>query len=118
MDARQAVGAHGEQVVARALEEQGWEVLARNWRCARGEVDIIAADGDTAVAVEVKTRRSGVCGSGLEAVTPTKVARLRVLVGQWLATQRRTFAAVRVDAVAVVLPPSGPAELDHVRGIE
>jgi len=118
MDARQAVGAHGERVVARALEDQGWEVLARNWRCARGEVDIIAADGDTAVAVEVKTRRSAACGSGLEAITPTKVARLRMLVGRWLAAQDRVFAAVRVDAVAVTLPSSGPAEIDHVRGVE
>lgn len=113
-----AVGRHGEQVVARRLESDGWEVLARNWRTARGEVDIIAVDGDTAVAVEVKTRRSQVCGSPLEAVTPMKVARLRGLLAAWLSEQDRSFAAVRVDVVAVTLPASGAAQLEHVRGVE
>ncbi|WP_084104388.1 YraN family protein [Demequina sp. NBRC 110056] len=117
MDVRQAVGRHGETVVARALEDQGWEVLDRNWRCARGELDIVARDGDCAVAVEVKTRRSDVCGSGLEALTPTKVARLRRLLIAWLDTRVERFAHVRIDAVAVLLPAAGPAQLDHVRGV-
>jgi putative endonuclease len=118
MNAKQAVGRHGEAVVARALQEQGWEVLDRNWRCARGELDIVARDGDVAVAVEVKTRRSSVTGTGLEAVTPVKLARLRRLLGMWLDAQERRFAGARVDVVAVALPPAGAAVLDHVRGVE
>ena len=118
MDVRQAVGRHGEAVVARALEDAGWEVLARNWRCARGEIDIVARDGATAVAVEVKTRRSDACGSGLEALTPAKVERLRALLALWLASQPARYAQVRIDAVAVTLPRTGAARLDHVRGIE
>ncbi|WP_084040401.1 YraN family protein [Demequina sp. NBRC 110053] len=117
MDARRQVGRHGEDVVARRLAELGWEVLDRNWRCARGELDIVARDGGCAVAVEVKTRRTGACGSGLEAVTPAKVARLRRLLAAWLDTRDERFEEVRIDAVAVTLPRAGAAQLDHVRGI-
>ena len=118
MDVRQAVGRHGEAVVARDLESQGWEILDRNWRCARGELDIVACDGDVAVAVEVKTRRSTVAGGALEAVTPVKVARLRGLLARWLDGQERGFAGARVDVVGVTLPPAGAAVLDHLRGVE
>ncbi len=118
MAAKNAVGRHGENVVARALEGDGWQVLARNWRTARGELDLIALDGDTVVAVEVKTRRSAACGSPLEAVTPAKVARLRYLLGAWLAQQEVGFPHARIDVVGVFLPSSGAAQLDHVRGVE
>lgn len=118
MAAKDAVGRHGEDVVARALEDQGWEVLERNWRCRVGEIDIVARDGVDAVAVEVKTRRSATFGSPLEAVTPAKLARLRRLSAAWLATQERHFDGVRIDVVGVVLPPAGAAILTHVRGVE
>jgi putative endonuclease len=118
MAAKDEVGRHGEDVVARALEEQGWEVLARNWRCPIGEIDIVARDGADAVAVEVKTRRSDAFGSPLEAVTRVKRARLRRLAGAWLAAQERHFDGIRIDVVGVTLPPAGAAILTHVRGIE
>jgi len=118
MAAKDAVGRHGEDVVARALEDQGWEVLARNWRCPIGEIDIVARDGGDAVAVEVKTRRSVAFGSPLEAVTHVKLARLRRLAAAWLAAQDRHFDGVRVDVVGVMLPPAGAAILTHVRGVE
>ena len=118
MAAKDAVGRHGEAVVARALEDEGWEVLARNWRCPIGEIDIVARDGTDAVAVEVKTRRSASFGSPLEAVTHLKLARLRRLAAAWLASQERHFEGVRIDVVGVTLPPSGAAILTHVRGVE
>jgi putative endonuclease len=117
MAAKDAVGRHGEEVVARALTDQGWEVLDRNWRCAIGEIDIVARDGGDAVAVEVKTRQSSTFGSPLEAVTWVKLARLRRLAAAWLAAQDRTFDGVRIDVVGVTLPRSGAAILTHVRGV-
>ncbi len=118
MTAKDAVGRHGERVAARWLEDDGWKVLARNWRVARGEIDIIAVDGDAAVAVEVKTRRSETCGSALEAVTPAKVARLRGLLAAWLAQQDRSYPSVRIDVIAVTLPAAGAARIEYVRGVE
>jgi len=118
MAAKDAVGRHGETVVARSLERDGWEVLARNWRTARGELDLVARDGNTVVAVEVKTRRGTDYGSPLEAVTPAKVARLRQLLAAWLAEQSKSYPDVRIDVVGVLLPRAGAAQLEHVRGIE
>ena len=118
MAAKDAVGRHGETVVARLLEQDGWEVLARNWRTARGELDLVARDGNTLVAVEVKTRRGTGYGSPLEAVTPVKVARLRRLLAAWLAEQPQSYPDVRIDVVGVMLPRAGAAQLEHVRGVE
>lgn len=118
MAAKDEVGRHGENVVARALEEAGWQILARNWRCPSGELDIVAVDGDTLVTVEVKTRRSGTFGSPQESVTRSKLARLRVLTAVWLAQQERRFAQVRIDVCAVTLPASGAAIVEHLWGVE
>ncbi|WP_430867108.1 YraN family protein [Demequina aurantiaca] len=118
MAAKDEVGRYGEDLAARSLSEQGWEVLARNWRCAQGELDIVAVDGEYLVAVEVKTRRSAAFGSPQEAVTPRKLQRIRRLVSAWLASQDRSFPAVRVDVVAVTLPHAGAACVEHLRGVE
>ena len=81
MAAKDEVGRHGETVVARRLETDGWEVLARNWRCEHGELDIVAVDGDCLVAVEVKTRRTSTYGSPQEAVTASQARAIAAAYG-------------------------------------
>ncbi|MGC4174766.1 YraN family protein [Demequina sp.] len=118
MATKDVVGRHGENLVARRLEEAGWRVLERNWRCDQGELDIVALDGDCLVAVEVKTRRSAAFGSPQEAVTREKLYRLRRLVAAWLSAQERHFREVRIDVCAVTLPAAGAAIVEHLRGVE
>src|ERR1700691_3807011 len=77
--AKDAVGRYGENVAALHLVEAGLEVLDRNWRCAAGEIDIVAREGDVVVICEVKTRSSTTFGAPQEAITPVKAARLRQL---------------------------------------
>jgi len=117
VDARQAVGRYGERVAVAHLEADGMRVLDRNWRCGQGEIDVVAVDGDCLVVCEVKTRRSVAAGSPVEAVDPAKVARLRRLAAAWLAGQDRRFREVRLDVVAVHRPASGPALVEHLRGV-
>jgi putative endonuclease len=124
MAVKDAVGRYGERVAARHVQAAGWAVLARNWRSpsreVRGEIDMLALDGDTLVVVEVKTRRSASHGSGLEAVTPEKLRRLRRLAAVWLAGdagRAAAPAAVRIDVVAVRPASSGSADVLHVRGV-
>ena len=117
MAAKDEVGRHGETLVARRLQADGWEVLARNWRCEHGELDIVAVEGECLVAVEVKTRRTATYGSPQEAVTAAKLSRLRRLTGAWLAGQDRHFGSVRIDVCAVTLPRSGAATVEHLRGV-
>jgi len=117
MRAKDAVGRYGEDVAERHLLAAGWRVLDRNWRCRDGELDLVGMDGDELVVVEVKTRRSAAYGSPAEAVTRLKGARVRRLAAQWLAAHDVRAASVRVDVIAVVLPRSGAAVVDHLVGV-
>lgn len=116
MRVKQGIGAYGEQVAVRHVEGQGMVVLDRNWRCTAGEIDIVALDGQTVVICEVKTRSGPGYGTGLEAVTWEKGARLRRLALAWLDANGRYGAAVRVDVIAVHRRRWGPPQVEHVRG--
>jgi putative endonuclease len=123
---RGALGRYGEDVAARHLVQAGLIVLARNWRCREGEVDIVATEGDVLVICEVKTRRGVGFGTPLDAVTPVKAARIRKLAVRWLADQRAVladtddehagYAEVRFDVVSVLRPAAGPTLVEHLRG--
>ena len=102
--ARLRLGAHGEDRAAAWYRRAGYEVLARNWRCREGELDLILGRGSTIVVCEVKTRSSLDFGHPAEAVTPTKQRRIRGLAARWLAEQDGLRPSeVRFD-VAAVLP--------------
>lgn len=83
--ARRDLGRAGEAAAAEWYEDRGYRVLARNWRCPDGEVDLILSRGRTYVFCEVKARSSAAFGSPAEAVGPRKQARLRRLAVRWLA---------------------------------
>ncbi len=117
MGAKDGLGKYGERVAAEHLHEQGMVVLARNWRCELGEIDVVARDGDVLVVCEVKTRRSLTFGSPQEAVTEVKAARLRRLAARWLQEHDARPAAVRIDVVAVLAAGHGAARLEHLRGV-
>ncbi|MGI8575170.1 MAG: YraN family protein [Egibacteraceae bacterium] len=119
---RARVGRMGERLAAAHLEELGLRIVDRNWRCAgeavRGELDIVARDGQTLVFCEVKTRRRAHAESAFAAVTPRKQGQLRRLAGAYLAAAGGGAEAVRFDLVAVWWPPEGGrARVAHVRGI-
>jgi putative endonuclease len=119
---RGGLGRYGEAVAAAHLVAAGLTIVARNWRCREGEVDIIALDGDVLVVCEVKTRRGVGFGTPLDAVTPAKAARLRRLALRWLSDQRAVatefarYTEVRFDIVSVLRPLSGAMSVEHLRG--
>jgi len=86
VDRRRALGVSGEDAVAAWYEANGYEVVARNWRCREGELDLIARKGPTLAVCEVKTRRGGQFGAPFEAVTRQKQLRIRRLTTRWLTT--------------------------------
>lgn len=114
---RRDLGALGEQIAVDHLEGRGLSILARNWRCRYGELDIIAVeDGHTVVFVEVKTRTGDGFGGVEQAVTPRKVRRIRRLAGLWLARQDTRWAQVRIDVVGVRMG-GGTETVLHLRGV-
>jgi putative endonuclease len=114
---RSAVGRYGEDVATRHLTDAGMQVLARNWRCDLGEIDVVARDGATLVVCEVKTRTGLDYGTPLEAVTARKLARLRRLAARWVAESGQHPPAVRIDVVSVLLRRRGAALVEHLRGV-
>ncbi|HEX4814372.1 MAG TPA: YraN family protein [Nonomuraea sp.] len=115
MATKDELGKQGEQLAATYLQAKGMTIIDRNWRCRHGEIDIIAEEGPALVVVEVKTRSGRSHGTALESVSAVKLARLRMLAAKWLATQSRTFDAVRVDVIALERF-AGDFALRHVRG--
>ena len=104
-DPRRTLGARGEDLAARWYEEQGYEVLERNWRRREGEVDLIVRRGATVVFCEVKTRSSDRFGTGAESVLPAKQRRIRRLASRWLSeltpAAGRARVEVRFDVVSI-----------------
>ncbi|WP_235737601.1 YraN family protein [Nocardioides alcanivorans] len=117
MTRTQALGAYGETLAAQHLVKRGMVLLDHNWRCDAGEIDLVLRDARTLVFCEVKTRRTVSRGTPQEAVTATKVARMRRLAAQWMADHDVHVPLVRLDLVAVLAPHSGAVEIDHVVGI-
>lgn len=112
------VGDRGEALAGAYLEELGWEVLERNWRCRHGEVDLVLRDPDgLLVFCEVKTRRSDRCGLPVEAVGAAKARRLRVLAWAWLAEHGERGRPFRIDLVGVLCLPGEEPRLDHLEAV-
>lgn len=106
-DSTTARGRQGEVLAAQAVEAHGYVVVARNWRCAAGEIDLVARDGDTWVFIEVKARGGEGYGQPEEAVTAAKQTRLLRVAEAYLAGHGIGETEWRIDVVALVLSPAG-----------
>lgn len=110
------LGARGEELAAGWYTGRGYEVLARNWRCRDGELDLVLARGRGVVFCEVKTRTGAGFGLPAEAVTGEKQRRLRRLATRWLGEQSpaRGFADVRFDVACVTLRAGAAPDLEVI----
>lgn len=106
--ARRTLGARGEALVADRLRGAGFELLARNVRSGRLELDIVAARDDLVVFCEVRTLTSNALYEPAESVRAAKVGRVRRAAAQWLAAQDRHFRQVRFDVASVVVGAGEP----------
>ena len=106
----QRAGKAGEDYTAGWLRRRGYTILARNWRCRWGEVDIIAQKGEVVAFVEVKARRPGAMVSPLEAVDRRKQNRLIKTAETWLLATKSPLQP-RMDVAAVTLEECRGREL-------
>ncbi len=113
---RVLLGRSGEDLACEALEAAGLRVVARNWRCRAGEIDVVAAGPGLLVFCEVKTRRSSGYGTPAAAVTGRKRARLRLLATAFLAANPRRPSRIRFDVVTVTWPRGGGPAVEHLQG--
>lgn len=116
MAAKDELGRAGEERAAQHLRRRGYTVLARNWRCAQGEIDIVAVRDHHLAVVEVKTRRTAVYGHPFEAIDARKRRRLWQLAQAW-ATENPEEArgrVLRLEAIGIIGSDPASGSLEHL----
>ena len=104
---RQRLGALGEEVASRRLQELGYTILERNYRCPAGEIDIVAEEGEVLAFVEVRAKSQGGALRPIESVDFTKRRRLVALAQLYLAKEKVLDRPCRFDVAEVILNEKG-----------
>jgi len=105
-------GNEGENLAASFLVQKGFEIIERNYRYGKGELDIIAKDKEFLVFVEVKTRESLEYGLPEEAITKRKITQIRKIAEAYLAENNLTDESIRFDVIAILLL-GGEVSINH-----
>lgn len=105
--ARLAAGKKGEEEAGKELERRGYRIVARNYRCRLGEIDIVAEKKDKLVFVEVKTKTSASFGLPQEMVTYRKQEKIKRVAQMYLAATRQFHRDIGFCVVAVHLDREG-----------
>lgn len=108
-----AFGKIGEDMAEKFLRRQGYRILSRNWRCALGEIDIVAREKEFTVFVEIKARRSDNFGPGYASVNSAKQVKLIKLAHVYLKRYGLTDKPCRIDIISIDM-----AQDDSVLNIE
>ena len=114
---KDVLGRFGESLAVRHLRDDGMTILDRNWRCAIGEIDIVAREANTLIICEVKTRSSLRYGSPFDAVTEAKLHRLERLALAWIRDRGVRPSAIRIDVLSVLRPSTGATVVEHIRDL-
>lgn len=114
MNRTKAAGDRGEAEVAKYLRKKGYTLLASQWRCRFGELDLVARDRrGTVCFVEVKLRSVGSIGLPREFVDARKQERLRTAASAWL-SQHEIDAPARFDVAEVYAGKSGGLRVEYL----
>jgi putative endonuclease len=115
VDGRRALGQRGEAVAEAFLRARRYTIVARNYRCRVGEIDLVALDGPVVVFVEVRSRRGLGRGTPLESVDGRKQARVARVAQHFVAARGWHDRAARFDVVGIRFDAEPPA-VEHVPG--
>jgi putative endonuclease len=115
VDGRGALGRQGEALAEAFLQNLRYTIVARNYRCRAGEIDLVALDGSVIVFVEVRSRRGTVAGTPLESVDFRKRAQCARVARHFLAAYGWHDRDARFDVIGVRFDAE-PATIEHVRG--
>lgn len=107
------MGDYGERIARRFLKRKGYRIVQSNYTCPIGELDIIAADDDVLVFVEVKTRRSADEGDPEESVNWHKRCKVTKVARYFISHKNAHNMTARFDVVAVLVPQSQKPTITH-----
>ena len=111
---RHETGKIGEDIATKYLEQNGYEIIQRNFECKIGEIDIIAKDKDEIVFVEVKTRASALYGQPKDAVDKTKKKHIYKSAEFYIYIRHLENQPVRIDVVEVY-KKQGKFKVHHIK---
>ena len=111
---RAKLGTFGEELASRFLQDHGYQIVTTNYRCAYGEVDIVALEGEELVFVEVRTRRDGIFGTPEESLSGRKLQRLLATCQNYVQQRGAKDAPWRVDLVSVYLDGGRSRRLQRI----
>lgn len=115
VDGRVELGRRAEAMAEEFLRTHRYTIVARNYRCRAGEIDLVALDGSVIVFVEVRCRSSITFGTPLESVDGRKQARVGRVAEHFLSARRWHDRDARFDVIGVRFDAEPPA-VEHVRG--
>jgi putative endonuclease len=111
----QALGLAGEEIACAYLRRKKYDILARRFRMFRGEIDIVARDGETLVFVEVKARADESFGRPEEAVTPGKQRQIRKIALGYVVDHPPGEVDCRFDVIAILFGEGNDYRLEHFK---
>ena len=112
---RHVVGRSGEDIASKYLEDNGYEIIARNFYCKQGEIDIVAKDKNELVFVEVKTRTNEIYGRPVDAITPYKQKHLIKSIEYFLYKYKLENVFIRIDVIEVYAENENKYEINHIK---
>lgn len=115
---RIGLGRWGEELAVQELLRLGYEIVARNWRCMAGEVDIIARRGPVWAFVEVRTRRGEAFGTPEESITASKRARMQTVAEHYITMHNLWEAKAQLMLVAIDVSRSGQVRRMEIIEVE
>ena len=116
MAAHNELGKWGEDIASEYLIHTGYQIVERDWKSGRRDIDIIATDGKEVVFVEVKTRRNSLYSTPEEAVDYRKLQSLRLAINHYI-HYRHINSEVRFDIISIVGTIGQEPKIDHIKGV-
>ncbi len=111
------LGLKGEQAAKRHLRKKGYKILAANYQCRFGELDLIARDKNCLVFCEVKTRSPGMIASPQESVTPAKQQKMIKTAQFYIAAEKCGDMEMRFDVLAVTADEKGRLSVEQLENV-
>ncbi|MFQ3567579.1 MAG: YraN family protein [Aggregatilineales bacterium] len=108
-----ALGRQGEQIALAHLKERGYQIIATNWHCREGEIDIIAEHRGILRFIEVRTRSAETTETAFESVQPRKRARLIAAAERYLTDHRLENSAWCIDLLAIAVRRQGAPLIEY-----
>lgn len=112
-----SLGQRGELLAAEYLKRRDYTILATNWRCKNGEIDIVAQKADTLVFVEVRTRRSESTEGAFESITARKRSRMIAAAQAYVAAHELDHADWRIDMIGIAIPKRGAPIIEYAEDV-